>query len=155
MFNITSDPMNEWIEIRELEVEGRIGVLEEERKNRQRMLVSLRFQIETAFAEVGDQLEKTIDYSAVAAEVQKIVESSGAHLIEKLISEIGEALMARFPMRYLALELRKFVLPNACFVSVKSNWQLTGESPTGSTKPMEKTQPGDHKWLTRPPKSRW
>ena len=48
--------MNEWIEIRELEVEGKIGVLEEERKNRQRMLVSLRFQIETAFAEVGDQL---------------------------------------------------------------------------------------------------
>ena len=155
MLNITSDPMNEWIEIRELEVEGRIGVLEEERKNRQRMLVSLRFQIETAFAEVGDQLEKTIDYSAVAAEVRKIVESSGAHLIEKLILEIGEALMARFPMRYLELELRKFILPNARFVSVKSNWTRAGEPPTESVRPTEKIQPGEHKWLTRPPKSRW
>jgi 7,8-dihydroneopterin aldolase/epimerase/oxygenase len=147
--------MNEWIEIRELEVEGKIGVLEEERKNRQKVLVSLRFQIETAFAEVGDQLEKTIDYSAAAAEVEKVVESSGAHLIEKLILEIGDALMARFPMRYLELELRKFVLPNARFVSVKSNWQRTGESPTESSRPTEKIQPGDHKWLTRPAKSRW
>jgi dihydroneopterin aldolase len=147
--------MNEWIEIRELEVEGKIGVLEEERRNRQRMIVSLRFQIETAFAGVGDQLEKTIDYSAVAAEVQKVVESSGAHLIEKLISEIGDALMARFPMRYLDLELRKFVLPNARFVSVKSNWQRTGELPTESTRPMEKIQSGDHKWLTRSAKTRW
>jgi FolB domain-containing protein len=124
--------VNEWIEIRELEVEGRIGALEEERENRQRMLVSLRFQIETTFAEVGDQLEKTIDYSAVAAEVQRIVESSGAHLIEKLILEIGGSLMAGFPMRYLELELRKFILPNARFVSVKSNWTRAGESATES-----------------------
>jgi len=130
--------VNEWIEIRELEVEGRIGVLEDERKNRQKMLVSLRFQAEMAFAEVGDQLEKTIDYSVVAAEVQKVVESSGAHLIEKLISEIGDALMARFPMRCLELELRKFILPNARFVSVKSNRRRTSESRTESTVPTEK-----------------
>ncbi len=119
------------------------------------MLVSLRFQIETAFADSVINLSKTIDYSAVAAEVQKVVESSGAHLIEKLILEIGEALMARFPMRYLELELRKFILPNARFVSVKSNWTRAGRITHESARPTEKIQPGDHKWLARSPNSRW
>ena len=45
-----------------------------------------------------------------------------AHLIEKLVSEIGDTLMARFPMQRLEIELRKFILPNARYVSVKSEW---------------------------------
>ncbi len=85
------------------------------------MLVSLRFQIETTFEALNDQFEKTIDYSAVALEVKKVVESSGAHLMEKLVSEIGGALMARFPMQRLEIELRKFILPSARYVSVTSD----------------------------------
>ena len=113
----------EWIEINDLEVKGRIGVPEIERKNLQTLLVSLRFQIETNFAALNDQFEKTIDYVCVAAEVEKVVETSGAHLIEKLVSEIGDALMARFPIQRLEIELRKFILPNARYVSVKSDWR--------------------------------
>jgi FolB domain-containing protein len=112
----------EWIEIQELEVKGRIGVPENERENPQKLLVSLRFQIETAFAALNDELDKTIDYAAVAAEVKKVVETSNAHLIEKLVSDIGDALMARFRMQRLEIELRKFILPNARYVSVKSDW---------------------------------
>ena len=67
---------SEWIEISDLEVSGRIGVPEIERETPQRMLVSLRFQIETTFAVLNDQLEKTIDYGEVAAEVEKIVQIS-------------------------------------------------------------------------------
>jgi len=111
----------EWIEIHELEVKGKIGVSKDERENPQRMLVSLRFQIETTFEALNDQFEKTIDYSAVAAEVERVVESSGAHLMEELVSEIGGFLMARFPMQRLEIELRKFILPNARYVSVKSD----------------------------------
>jgi dihydroneopterin aldolase len=113
----------EWIEINGLEVKGRIGVPENERENPQRLLVSLRFQIETTFAALGDQLAKTVDYADVAAEVEKIVETSGAHLIEKLVSDIGDALMARFPIQRLEIELRKFILPNARYVSAKSDWR--------------------------------
>lgn len=113
----------EWIEINGLEVKGRIGVPEKERENSQRLLVSLRFQIETTFAALDDQLAKTIDYADVAAEVGKVVETSGAHLIEKLVSDIGDALMARFPIQRLEIELRKFILPNARYVSAKSDWR--------------------------------
>jgi FolB domain-containing protein len=113
----------EWIEIQELEVKGRIGVPENERENPQRLLVSLRFQIGTAFAALNDELEKTVDYAGVAAEVEKIVETSKAHLIEKLVSDIGDALMARFRMQRLEIELRKFILPHARCVCVKSDWK--------------------------------
>jgi 7,8-dihydroneopterin aldolase/epimerase/oxygenase len=114
--------LGEWIEIHDLALNCRIGVSDRERENLQRLLFSVRFQIETSFADLLDQLEKTIDYAAVAAEVEKVVETSGAHLIEKLISEVGGALMARFPMQQLEIELKKFILPNARYVSVKSHW---------------------------------
>jgi dihydroneopterin aldolase len=113
----------EWIEIRDLAVEGRIGVPEIERIDPQKLLVTVRFQIENSFAALNDQLDKTIDYASVAFEVDKIVSTSGAHLIEKLILELGEALMARFPMQRLEIELKKFILPNARYVSVKSDWE--------------------------------
>ena len=113
----------EWIEINDLEVKGRIGVPEIERENPQTLLVSLRFQIETNFAALNDQLEKTIDYAAVAAEIEQIVQTTEAHLIEKLVSDIGDTLMARFPMQRLEIELKKFILPNARYVSVTSDWK--------------------------------
>ena len=49
---------------------------------------------------------------------KKSSRSAEAHLIERLVSEIGDALMARFPMERLEVELRKFILPNARYVSV-------------------------------------
>jgi 7,8-dihydroneopterin aldolase/epimerase/oxygenase len=113
----------EWIEINDLEVKGRIGVPEIERENLQTLLVTLRFQVETNFAALNDQLEKTIDYAAVAAEVEQIVQTTEAHLIEKLVSDIGDTLMARFPMQRLEIELKKFILPNARYVSVTSDWK--------------------------------
>jgi 7,8-dihydroneopterin aldolase/epimerase/oxygenase len=118
----------QWIEIKDLEVSGRIGVPEMERAAPQRMLISLRFQIESSFAALNDQLEKTIDYAEVAAEVEKVVQATEAHLIEKLVSEIGDALMVRFQMERLEIELRKFILPKARYVSVKTDWNRAGES---------------------------
>lgn len=113
----------EWIEIGDLEVKGRIGVQEQEREDPQRLLVTVRFQIGLSFAALSDQFDKTIDYTLVAAQVEKVVETTRAHLIEKLVSDIGNALMAHFPMQRLEIELRKFILPNARYVSAKSGWK--------------------------------
>jgi FolB domain-containing protein len=117
------DFSGEWIEISDLEVRGNIGVPENEREKPQKLIVSLRFQIETSFAALNDQLENTIDYAAVASGVEKVVSSNRVHLIEKLVSDIGDTLMADFPMKRLEIELRKFILPNARYVSVKSAWR--------------------------------
>lgn len=113
---------DEWIEINDLEVKGTIGVPEKERETPQRLLVCVRFRIETAFAALDDKIEKTVDYTSVVAEVERVVKTSRAHLIEHLICDLGDSLMTRFPMLRLEIELRKFILPNARYVSVKSGW---------------------------------
>jgi phosphoglycolate phosphatase len=115
----------EWIEINKLELKCRIGVTEKERVNPQRLVVSLRFQISETFQFLEDRFERTIDYARVAAEVEKVVRMTGAHLIETLIVQICDALMARFPIDRLQIELRKFILPNTDYVSVSLDKRRT------------------------------
>lgn len=121
--NAERGPVNakhEWIEIVDLEVKSKIGVPEKEREGFQKLLVCILFQIDTGFRELNDQLDKTIDYGAVAAEVVRVAEENRAQLLETLVSEMADSLMARFRIRHLELELKKFILPNTRYVSVKS-----------------------------------
>ena len=111
---------HEWVEIVDLEVKSKIGVPEKEREGFQKLLVCILFQIDGGFRESDDQLDRTIDYGAVAAEVVRVAEDNRAQLLETLVSEIADTLMARFRMRHLEVELKKFILPNARYVSVKS-----------------------------------
>jgi dihydroneopterin aldolase len=111
--------VGEWIEINGLELTGRIGVSEEERRNAQRLQLSVRFQLSSSFRDLNDQFDRTIDYSLVASEIEKAVGSTRAHLIETLVSEIADALMTQFPIQRIELELKKFVLSNASYVSVR------------------------------------
>ena len=111
---------HEWVEIVDLEVKSKIGVPEKERESFQKLLVCILFQIDGGFRELNDQLDKTIDYGAVAAEVVRVAEENRAQLMETLVSEIADTLMARFRMLHLEVELKKFILPNTRYVSVKS-----------------------------------
>ena len=54
------------------------------------------------------------------AEARRIAQNSELHLVETLASEIANGLVNRFPIRTLVVELRKFVLPDARYVSVKT-----------------------------------
>jgi phosphoglycolate phosphatase len=109
----------EWLEIADLEVRSRIGVPDDERAKFQRLLVSLRFQIESGFKELEDRLAAAVDYASVADEVHRIAETVECRLIETLASEIANALMRRFPIRRLDLELKKLILPDARYVSAR------------------------------------
>jgi dihydroneopterin aldolase len=111
---------HEWVEIVDLEVKSKIGVPEKERESFQKLLVCILFQIDGGFRELNDQLDKTIDYGAVAAEVVRVAEENRAQLLETLVSEIADTLMARFRMLHLEVELKKLILPNTRYVSVKS-----------------------------------
>ena len=112
--------MPEWIEIAELEVQSSVGVSEKERQTRQKLAVCLRFQIAPPFGSLADEIARTIDYGAVANEVSAIAASGSRRLIETLVAQIADGLMARFPMIRLEVELRKFILPNTRYVSVRT-----------------------------------
>jgi 7,8-dihydroneopterin aldolase/epimerase/oxygenase len=110
----------EWIEIEELEVQSKIGVPEEERRNPQKLAVSLRFQLASSFDSLADEFAQTIDYGAVVQEVLAIAAASSRHLIETLAVDIADRLMERFPMARLEVVIRKFILPNTRYVSART-----------------------------------
>lgn len=106
------------IHIQEMELSLRIGVPEAERAQPQRLTISVTFWQRAGFSSMTDQLEKTVDYAAVCAEIKEFAGGRADKLIEVLAEAIARHLLEMFPLRRVRLELRKFILPDVKYVSV-------------------------------------
>jgi len=104
------------IHIEQLEVHGRVGVPDSERAEPQRL--SLNVTLWPKIAELRDDIENTVNYSAVAECAKEFVNQHDYKLIETLAEEMAAHLLAQFNLRKVAVEVRKFVLPDASYVSV-------------------------------------
>lgn len=107
------------ITIADLEVFYHVGVPDEERARPQRLLLTI--EIETGFkcAAQTDDLSQTIDYHAVSRRLLKFGEGRSWKLIETLASEIAATVLAEFHPSCVAVEVKKFILPEAKHVSVR------------------------------------
>jgi len=117
------------IQIQELELMAQVGVTEEERAQPQRITVSVVLQPRTGFGTLNDELERTIDYAALCAELQRFVARRPTKLIETLAHEMAGHLLRQFDLTKVELELRKFVLPETRYVAARvvRNRMLDGE----------------------------
>ena len=106
------------IAIEGLEVSAHVGVPDEERAVAQRLLLDLRFVAAIQPEDFQDDLSLTVDYHAVSIRVAAIAAERPRKLIETLASEITDILMKEFSLRLVELTIRKFILPNAEWVSV-------------------------------------
>jgi FolB domain-containing protein len=104
------------IHIEQLEVHGRVGVPDSERAEPQRL--SLNVTLWPNIAELHDNLANTVNYSAVAQWVKEFVNPHDYKLIETLAEEVAAHLLTKFNLRKVEIEVRKFVLPDANYVSV-------------------------------------
>ena len=104
------------IHIEQLEVHGRVGVPDSERAQPQRL--SLNVTLWPNIADPRDNIANTVNYSAVAEFVREFVSGNDYKLIETLGEEIAAHLLAKFSLRKVDVEVRKFVLPDANYVSV-------------------------------------
>src|SRR5437870_3855078 len=104
------------IHIEQLEVHGRVGVPDSERAQAQRL--SLNVTLWPNIAELQDSIANTVNYSAVAECVKEFVGRRDYKLIETLGEEIAAHLLAQFNLCKVEVEVRKFVLPDANYVSV-------------------------------------
>jgi 7,8-dihydroneopterin aldolase/epimerase/oxygenase len=119
--NSESDGMlSEWFQIADLRVPTRIGVPAAERADAQTIAFNVRFQILRSFPDLHDDIGHTVDYGAIAEEIRVAAGENQARLIETLVSEVADRLIARFPLARVEVELKKFVLADAQFVSVKT-----------------------------------
>lgn len=106
------------IEIRGLELNARVGVPDGERAHPQRLLFDLRFAATDQPPDLGDEISRTVDYHAVALRVAAIVEERPRKLIETVADDLAAGLLREFGLRWIEITVRKFILPNAEWVSV-------------------------------------
>ncbi|MBC8324875.1 MAG: dihydroneopterin aldolase [Verrucomicrobia subdivision 3 bacterium] len=111
--------MSDVITIADLEVRARVGVPDEERAVPQRLLLTVEMDRCFAKAAVGDDIEATIDYHAVAMALTDLAENGEWRLIEKLADEAAALVLAKFQPDYVRVEVKKFILPETRHVSVR------------------------------------
>ena len=112
--------MSDLIRIVDLEVFSHIGVPEEERREVQRLLISLEISVATfAHAAKTDELSRTINYYDVAQRLRQIAAKRPRKLLETLAEEIATEVLKNYPMQKLTLEIKKFILPDTQYVSVR------------------------------------
>jgi len=106
------------IHIEQLEVFTRVGVPEEERAKPQKLTVSISFWPYQQTSDLADHIERTVNYSTVAEETKTFLRDQAVSLIETLAERLASHLLKSFPIQKLTIELRKFVLPDAKYVSI-------------------------------------
>jgi dihydroneopterin aldolase len=105
------------IHIEQLEVSSVIGVSEHERKAPQRLTINISFWPHRETRDMADKIDQTINYALVADETQRFVHDQSANLIETLADRLAMHLLKRFPIQKVTIEIRKFPLEHAKYVS--------------------------------------
>lgn len=106
------------IHIEQLDVFTRIGVPEEERAKPQRLAVSISFWPYQQTRDLADEIEHTVNYSAVAEETKNFLGNQSVSLVETLAERLASHLLQSFPIQKVTIELRKFALTEAKYVSI-------------------------------------
>jgi dihydroneopterin aldolase len=94
------------VELDGLEVFGRHGVLDEERRDGQTFLYDVRLDVSEAAA-ASDLIEDAVDYRAVAACVQEVSDARQYRLLEALAAEVADAILERFDVQHVRVRVRK------------------------------------------------
>jgi dihydroneopterin aldolase len=111
------NPLSDRIHIEQLEISARIGVPEEERATPQQLTLSISLWPYDAPCNVVDKIENTVNYSAVAEAARNFVRDQSVNLIETLADHVALHLLKTFPIQRITVEVRKFPLKDAKYVS--------------------------------------
>ena len=116
---MTNEPhsLSDEIHIEQIEVFSVIGVLEHERKGLQRLIVTMSFWPYQQTRDLADKIDNAVNYSAVAEETKRFAREQTVNLIETLADRLAAHLLKTFPIQKVTVEVRKFALQDAKYVS--------------------------------------
>ena len=100
--------------IQGLEVYGHHGVIREEMVLGQRLLYDIRLTMEDCRAAVTDDMTDTIDYTEVLDVVVEVATTNSFALLERLAMATAEAILKRFSVDEVWVEVTKPHPPVAC-----------------------------------------
>jgi len=87
------------------------GVLPEEQSRPQPFEVDVEMEVDLTKAGASDDLEDTVDYSAVSEAISRVVKSESYYLLERLATRIGEVCRADDRVKSATVTVRKLHPP--------------------------------------------
>jgi len=114
--------------IRGLHVACCIGVPDKERAQPQGILISATlspFSSPGLLGALDDDIERTIDYHAVAIRLEEVSEAKPRKLIETLAEDLATMVLEEFPVAEISIEIEKFILENTRCVGVSITRQAS------------------------------
>jgi len=104
----------------DLKLRCHLGVPAAERRKAQKVLCTAVFPVPSLFrAAARDDLGKTVDYHALSRVLEKEARRTPRKLLERLAIDLGRAACRTFRLPWIELELKKFILPNTRYVSLR------------------------------------
>jgi FolB domain-containing protein len=82
--------MTDQIQIKDLLLRTIIGINEEERRNRQDVMINITLHADTRAAGESDDIADAVNYRTITKQVIRLVEDSQFYLVEKMASEIAD-----------------------------------------------------------------
>ena len=113
---------------------GYVGALPEEQVLGQWFEVDVTLMLDLATAGQSDRLEDTLNYCSVVETVQHLIQTSKFALLEKLASEIADAILqnnAEMPIHQVTIALTKLTPPIPNF-SGQVTIQITRQPPASN-----------------------
>ena len=98
--------MNVTVEVRGLELFGYHGVNDDERRDGQRFLFDLWFDV-PADAAHSDRIDDAVDYRAVVDVVRSVSEERAFQLLEALAAAVADGIAEAFPVTRVVVRVRK------------------------------------------------
>jgi dihydroneopterin aldolase len=99
------------IELRGLVLSGICGALPEERERAQPLEFDLDVVVDLTTAGASDQLVDTLDYGAIAAEIEQVVTNGTPMLLERLAHSVADAVLADARVVSVTVAVRKLRPP--------------------------------------------
>ena len=111
------------LSIVDLELLCHLGVPPAERAKPQKLLCTAIFLVpDFKKAAQTDNLEHTVNYFDLSQLLRKIAQAKERKLIETLTHDLAQAAFTHFPIPWIDLELKKFILPETRHISFQARF---------------------------------
>lgn len=111
--------MSDQIVIEGLRCWAHVGVSEEERRHRQRLLLDITVEMPLATAGRMNHVRATVDYAAAVMLAKRTAEGKPYRLVEAIAERVATALLKTFRVESVTIRIRKFSVPQAESVGVE------------------------------------
>ena len=111
----------------DLKLLSRIGVPVQERAKPQKLLCTAIFPVPNLKkAASSDRLAHTVDYHSLSRLLQATARQGERKLVERLAGELAHAAFRKFRFPWIEIELKKFILPETRYISLRARFTHPG-----------------------------